>query len=107
MARRCSLAARTGYQATEPDAPTGLVIVVSLVLALAVVRTAGPLVPRAIAAFTVVVALFDLLEVVHQLGQTRTGLAAIAVVALATHVAAGFVAVRLLLNRRSAMSAGA
>lgn len=84
----------------------GGVIVASLVLAVTVVSTAGRLAPLAIAGFAVLFALFDLLEVVHQLGQTRTGLAAFAIVVLATHAAAGLVAVRLVLNRRPAMSAG-
>jgi hypothetical protein len=102
-------AAETWPLGIDLEAPllVGGVILVSLALAVAVVRTAGPLVPLAIAGFAVVFALFDLVEVIHQVGQTRTNVAAIAVVVFALHVAAGFVALRLFADRRMAMSAGA
>jgi hypothetical protein len=102
-------AAETWPLGIDLEAPVlvGGVIVVSLALALAVVRTPGPLVPLAIAGFAVLFAVFDLLEVVHQVGQTRIGLAALAVVVLALHAAAGLVALRLFADRRLAMSAGA
>ena len=79
----------------------GGVVVLSLVLALAVVRIGGPLVPLVIAVFAVVFALFDLLEVVHQVGQARTGLAMIALGLLVAHEAAGLIALRLVLSRRA------
>jgi len=81
----------------------GGVIVVSLVLAVAVVTATSPLVPMAVVGFAVLVGLFDLLEVVHQVGRGQTGLVAIALVLLAAHVAAGLIALRLLVNRNRAM----
>jgi len=79
------------------------VIVVSLVLAVAVLVTTSPVVPLAIVGFAILFGLFDLLEVVHQAGRGQTGLAAIAFVLLAAHVAAGLLALRLLGQRGTAM----
>lgn len=101
-----------GEQATETwplgldlEAPllVGGVIVVSLVLAVAVVMTTSPLVPVAIVGVAVLFGLFDLLEVVHQVGRSQYGLAAIACALLAAHAAAGIIAVRLMANRNPAM----
>jgi hypothetical protein len=85
----------------------GGVILVSLILAVVVVRTTSPLVSLAIVGFAVVFAVFDLLEVVHQVGQARTGLAAIALVLLVAHAAAGFIGLRLLVKRNPSMRSAA
>jgi hypothetical protein len=81
----------------------GGVILVSLVLAIAVVITTSPLVPMAIVGFAVLFGLFDLLEVVHQVARGQTGLVAIALVLLAAHTAAGLIALRLMANRNPVM----
>ena len=101
--------AETWPLGVDLEAPilVGAVIVVSLVLAVAVVSMTSPLVPLAIVGFAVVFGLFDLLEVVHLVGQARTGLAAIALVLLVAHAAAGLIALRLLANRNPAMSSTA
>ena len=102
-------AAETWPLGIDLEAPflVGGVVLLSLILALAVLRIAGPLVPLVIAGFAVVFALFDLLEVVHQVDQARTGLAAIALGLLAAHAAAGLVALRLVVRRRPTRTAEA
>jgi hypothetical protein len=80
----------------------GTAIAVSLLLALAVLRMTTALVPLAIVGVAVVFAVFDLLEVIHQVGASRAGLAFIAVVLVVIHAAAGLIALRLWLNLRQA-----
>ena len=78
----------------------GGAIVISLVLASAVVRSANPLVPMAVLGFAVLFTLFDVLEVSHQLGASRTGLALIAAILAVLHVAIGWLALRLIRQAR-------
>ena len=77
----------------------GGVIVVSIVLAVAIVATSTLIVPVAIVGFAVLFGLFDLLEVAHQVGRNQIGLAVIALVLLAAHAVVGVIALRLLRNR--------
>jgi len=70
-------------------------IVISLVLAFAVLRTMSPLVPMAIIGFALLFTLFDVLEVSHQLGASRSGLAFIATVLAVLHVVTALLALRL------------
>lgn len=79
----------------------GAVIVISLVLALAVLRISTPLVPVSIAVFAAIFALFDALEVSFQLATSRSGLALIAVVLIALHVVTGLIALRLVRRQRA------
>lgn len=79
----------------------GGAIIVSLLLALAVIRTTAPIVLVAVVGFAVLFAVLDLVEVSHQLGVSRTGLAAIAIILLALHALAMAIAVRLLTTRSS------
>ena len=83
----------------ESPVPVGGAIALSLALAVAVLRSTGRLVPGAIAVFAVPFGILDLLEVNHQLGAARPGLAVIAIGLLVAHAAVGVIAVRLL--RRS------
>jgi hypothetical protein len=76
------------------------VIVISLLLALAVLRTTTPFVPVAIVGFAVIFALFDALEVSFQLGASRPGLALIAALLIALHVVTGLIALRLVRRQR-------
>lgn len=78
----------------------GSAIVVSLVLAFAVIRMTNPLVPMAIIGFALLFTLFDVLEVTHQLGVSRTGLAFIATILAVLHVVIGLLAIRLLKQTR-------
>ena len=81
----------------------GGVIVVSIVLAVTIVATTSLIAPLAIVGFAVLFGLFDLLEVAHQVGRNQIGLAAIALVLLAAHAAAGRIALRLLRSRSPGM----
>jgi len=96
-------AAETWPLGLDLEAPVlvGGVILVSLILAVAVMVTTSPIVPMAIVGFAVLFGLFDLLEVVHQVGRGQVGLVAIALVLLAAHAAAGLVALRLLAQRKT------
>ena len=85
----------------------GGAIVVSLVLAFAVLRSASPIVPVAIVGFSILFAVLDLLELSHQLGASRTGLAALAVLLAVLHVAAALIAARLVMNARRTATATA
>ena len=78
----------------------GGVIVISLLLALAVLRTTTPFVPVAILGFAVIFALFDALEVSFQVGASRTGLALIAALLIPLHVVTGLIALRLVWRPR-------
>ena len=73
----------------------GGAIAISLVLAFAVLRTTNPLVPIAIIGVALLFTLFDVLEVIHQLGGSRSGLALIAAVLAVLHIATALLAVRL------------
>ena len=73
----------------------GGAIVISLVLALAVLRIKNPLVPVAIVGFALLFMLFDLLEVSHQLGASRSGLVLIAGLLAALHLVTALLALRL------------
>lgn len=77
----------------------GSAIVISLVLAFAVLRTTSPLVPMAIAGFALLFVVFDLLEISHQVGASRGDLALIATILAVLHVITALLAVRLV--RRS------
>ena len=77
----------------------GGAIVVSLLLALAVLRGTSAIAPVAIVGFLGLFGILDLLEVSHQLGASRVGLAAIAALVLVLHVVAGVVAIRLAMSR--------
>jgi hypothetical protein len=74
------------------------------VLAAAVLGTTSQLVPLAVVGFALLFGFFDLLEVVHQVDVARTNLVAIAIVLLVVHVAAGLLALRLLLTRRALLA---
>ena len=74
----------------------GAAIVISLVLALAALRMTSPLVPVAIVGFALLVMLFDLLEVNHQLGASRSGIALIAGILAALHFVTALLALVLL-----------
>lgn len=80
----------------------GGAILVSLALALAVLRSVNPIVPMAIVGFSILFAALDLLELSHQLGASRTGLAALAVLLAVLHVVAAVIAARLVLDDRRA-----
>jgi hypothetical protein len=112
--------AETGETATEHAAeswPLGIdleapllvggAIVVSLTLAFAVVRSASPVVPIAVVGFSALFAVLDLLELAHQLGASRTGLAALAVLLAVLHVAAALMAARLVRHDRGSAMATA
>lgn len=90
----------------ESPVLVGGAILVSLLLALAVLRTTTPMVPLGIVGFSLLFAVLDLLEVSHQLGAARPGLAAIAAVLLVLHVAMALVAARLLMTDRSVTATG-
>lgn len=76
-------------------------IAISLALALAVVltRSAAPL--GIAVAFAVAFAAFDLAEVVHQVGESRGGLAALAALIAVLHVGAGAAGVIAFTRERS------
>jgi hypothetical protein len=80
----------------------GGAIVVSLALAFAVLRSVNPIIPMAIVGFSILFAVLDLLELSHQLGASRTGLAALAVLLAVLHIAAALIAARLVMNDRRA-----
>ena len=83
----------------------GGAILVSLALAFAVLRSSSLIVPMAIVAFSILFAVLDLLELSHQLGAARAGLAALAVLLAVLHIAAALIAVRLVMSdRRAAMA---
>lgn len=84
----------------ESPIPVGAAIVISLVLALAVLRMTYPLVPVAIAGFALLLMLFDLLEVNHQLGASRSGIALIAGILAALHLVTAWLALVLLRQTR-------
>lgn len=84
----------------------GGAILVSLMLAFAVLRTTTLLVPIAIVGFSLLFAILDLLELSHQLGASRTGLAAIAAVLLVLHAVTALFAARLLMTERSVIATG-
>lgn len=90
----------------ESPVLVGGAILVSLLLALAVLRTTTPMVPLVIVGFSLLFAALDLLEVSHQLGAARTGLAAIAAVLLVLHGATVLVAARLPMTERSVTGTG-
>lgn len=73
----------------------GGAIVISLVLAFAVLRTTNTLVPMAIIGFALLFTLFDSLEVSHQLGASRSGLTLIAAILAVLHVVTALLALRL------------
>jgi hypothetical protein len=78
---------------------------VSLALAFAVLRSVNPIIPMAIVGFSILFAVLDLLELSHQLGASRTGLAALAVLLAVLHIAAALLAARLVMNEgRAAMT---
>lgn len=79
----------------------GGAILVSLLLAAAILRTTTALVPIAIVGFSLLFGILDLLEVSHQLGASRAGLAVIAAILMALHGMAALIAVRLLARQRS------
>lgn len=84
----------------ESPIPVGAAIVISLVLALAVLRMTYPLVPVAIVGFALLLTLFDLLEVNHQLGASRSGIALIAGILAALHLVTAWLALVLLRRTR-------
>jgi hypothetical protein len=73
----------------------GGAIVISLVLAFAILRTTSPLVLMTIIGFALLFTLFDVLEVSHQLGASRSELAVIAAILAALHIATALLALRL------------
>jgi hypothetical protein len=73
----------------------GAAIVISLLLAAAVLRSTNPVVPIAIIGFAVLFGLFDALEVSHQVGASRGGLAVIAATLAVVHMAIALLALRL------------
>ena len=79
----------------------GAAIAISLLLAVAVVRTTAPRVLVAILLFAALFALFDLLEVSYQLTASRPGLAVIAGLLVALLAIAALIAI-VLLNRSRA-----
>ena len=81
----------------------GGAIIVSLLLAVAVLRTTAPIVLVAVVGFALLFAVLDLVEMSHQLGASRTGLAAIAITLLALHALAAAIAARLLMVRPSTL----
>ena len=85
----------------------GGAIAVSLALAFAVLRSTGPVVPTAVVGFSILFALLDLIELSHQLGASRTGLAALAVLLAVLHVAAALIAARLVMSDRRTATAKA
>lgn len=101
-------AAETWPLGIDLEAPllVGGAILVSLVLAFAVLRTTSPLVPAAIVGFSLLFAILDLLELSHQLGAARTGLAVIAAVLLVLHATTALIAARLLVSERSVIATG-
>ena len=84
----------------ESPLPVGGAIVASLVLAVAVLALATPLVSLATIGFAIVSGLFDLLEVSYKLATSQTLLALIALVLVAIHVACVAIAWRLFLDSR-------
>ena len=80
----------------------GGAIVVSLILAFAVLRTTHPLVMMVIIGFALLFTLFDVLEVSHQLGAARSGLALIAAMLAVLHVVTALLALRLVTQARGA-----
>jgi len=78
----------------------GGAIVISLVLAFAVLRTTSPFVPMAIVGFAQLFTLLDLLEVNHQLGASGAGLGLIAAILVVLHVAIAWLALRLIRQAR-------
>jgi hypothetical protein len=84
----------------ESPLPVGGAILASLVLALAILRLRSSLVPLAVIGFALVFAVFDVLEIVHQVDVARPSLVAIASTLLAIHVVAILLSIRLL-GRRS------
>ena len=78
----------------------GGAIVISLVLALAILRIKSPLVPAAIVGFALLFMLFDLLEVSHQLSASRSGLVLIAGILAALHLVTAVLALVLLRQTR-------
>lgn len=89
----------------ESPLPVGGAIVASLALAVAVLVLRSWVVGLAVLGFAVLFGFFDLLEVAHQLDVARSNLAAIAVVLLVVHVAAGLLAIRLLVTQRGVLAA--
>ena len=89
----------------ESPLPVGAAIVVSVLLAGAVLQMKAPIVGVAIVLFAVIIALFDLLEVSFQLGAARPGLALIASVLVVMHVMIGLIAVRLFQQERGGQMA--
>ncbi len=85
----------------------GGAIIVSLGLAFAVLRSVNPVVPVAIVGLSVLFAVLDLLEVSHQVGVSRPGLAALSLLLAVLHAAAALIAARLVMNDRRAAIATA
>lgn len=101
-------AAETWPFGIDLEAPllVGGAILVSLMLAFAVLRATTLLVPIAIIGFSMLFAILDLVELSHQLGAARTGLAVIAAVLLILHATTGLIAARLLMTERSVIATG-
>ena len=80
----------------ESPMPVGGAILVSVLLAVAVIRLTSPMVPVAVIGFALVFLVFDGLEVAHQVEVAKPILAVIATVLVVLHLAAALLAVRLI-----------
>ena len=89
----------------ESPLPVGGAILASLALAAAVLVLRSRAVALAVLGFVILFGFFDLLEVAHQLDVARFNLAAIAVALLVVHVAAGLLAIRLLVTPSGVLAA--
>jgi FtsH-binding integral membrane protein len=78
----------------------GGAILVSLVLAVAVLRSTNPLIPTAIVGFAVLFGVLDLLELAHQIGESNTGIALMAALIAVVHGVIAIIAIRLLMDAR-------
>jgi hypothetical protein len=90
----------------ESTALVASALAVSIAFAIALWLRVGVLIPLGIAAFALTAAAFDVREVLHQIDESRTNLAAIAALVALFHMAAASVAV-VLARRLTAGGRGA
>ena len=88
----------------ESPVPVGFAIVVSLALAVALLRLASPVVPITVIGFALVFLVFDLLEVTHQVQVAKPTLAVIAIALVAVHLVVASLAFRLVRTQGPALA---
>jgi hypothetical protein len=88
----------------EATGPVVIAVVVSLLLAGLILTVGSPLLAAGVALVMVAFTALDIREVIHQLHESRTGLAALAAAIAALHLAAG--AAALLISRHAGSRSG-